>query len=265
MKHTLPDGLNLYYELHGPADAAHTIVFLNGLSQSTLAWGGLLPLAARHRMVLIDLIFQGQSDTAPEFRTFDQHAADVADLLLKLSLPAITLVGISYGGAVAQRVLVQFPELAAKGILLSSFASKDAYFNAIGESWKSALRCGDYALMLDVMLPVVLGKSYFLKPLIPIELLKSSKAGQSPTTDSLLKLMQATEASGNYLPELEKVKVPVLVMHGEEDILSTPEMGRQISEAIPRGTFQVVPLTGHTLNLECIPQLLSSIGSFMES
>ena len=263
MKHTLPDGLQLYYELHGDAEASQAIVFLNGLSQSTAAWAGLVhALGKKYRLVLIDLLFQGQSDAAPEHRSFEGHAADVADLLQSLNLPDTMVAGISYGGAVAQRFLVNYPELAQAGALLSTFPYKDAYFDAIGYSWEAALKQGGYPLMLDVMLPTVLGRSYFLNPIITIENLKNAKANQSPTPENILMLTQATKESGNYLDELKKVEVPVLVVQGEEDPLCTVEMGKAMYQALPNAELEILPNVGHTLNLECIPDLIQLLDTF---
>jgi 3-oxoadipate enol-lactonase len=264
MRHRLPDGLELHYELHGNADAPQAMVFLNGLSQSTAAWAGVVhALGKQFRLVLVDLVFQGQSDEAPEHRSFEGHAADLADLLKALQLPTDTiLVGISYGGAVAQRFLVNHPGLVQRGVLLSTFPYKDDYFDAIGASWKQALLAGGYPLMLDVMLPLVLGRSYFLNPIITIENLKNSKTSQSPTPERLLKLVRATEESGNYLEELKKVQLPVLVVHGEEDMLCTPEMGRAMYQALPHGEMEILPRVGHTLNLECIPDLVELLDTF---
>ncbi|WP_299990124.1 alpha/beta hydrolase [uncultured Pontibacter sp.] len=264
MRHRLPDELELHYELHGNAEASQAMVFLNGLSQSTAAWAGLVHnLGKKYRLVLVDLIFQGQSDEAPEHRSFEEHAADLADLLKALDLPSETiLVGISYGGAVAQRFLVHHPELVQRAVLLSTFPYKDAYFDAIGASWKQALLAGGYSLMLDVMLPFVLGRSYFLNPIITIENLKNSKTSQSPTPERLLKLVRATEESGNYLEELKKVQVPVLMVHGQEDMLCTPEMGQAMYQSLPHGELEILPNVGHTLNLECIPDLIQLLDTF---
>ncbi|WP_266205355.1 alpha/beta fold hydrolase [Pontibacter kalidii] len=263
MKHTLPDGLQLYYELHGNPDATQALVFLNGLSQSTAAWAGVVQaLAHDYRLVLVDLLFQGQSDAAPEHRSFEGHAADLADLLQVLHLPETVLVGISYGGAVAQRFLVNYPELAQAGALLSTFPYKDAFFDAIGYSWEAALKAGGYPLMLDVMLPTVLGRSYFLNPIISIEDLKNSKSSQSPAPANILKLTQATKESGNYLEELRKVGVPVLVVHGEEDPLCTVEMGKAMQQALPHASLKTLPNVGHTLNLECVPRLVQLLDEF---
>ena len=116
--------------------------------------------------------------------------------------------------------------------------------------------------MLDVMLPTVLGRSYFLNPIIPIHDLKNSKSSQSPAPENILKLTQATKESGNYLKELRQVQVPILVVHGEEDPLCTVEMGQAMCEAISQASLEILPNVGHTLNLECIPKLIQLLDEF---
>lgn len=265
MKHILADGLALYYEVHGNTDAPHTLVFVNGLSQSTVAWGGYLPhLKADFRIVLLDLICQGQSDEATIPRDFDGHAADIKALLQALAIPKSTIIGISYGGAVAMRVLVNHPEIVEKGVIMASFAHKTNLFNALGLAWTNALRKGGYELMLDVMMPSVLGKTYFEKPLIPVDLLKTGRRDLYPQPQSLLKLMKATGDMADYRPQLTQVKAPVLVIAGEEDLLCTPEMNRAIAEAIPNSQFVIVPQVGHTLNLEAVQQTAHLIRDFVQ-
>ena len=84
------DDKQLYYELHGKPGAKHTIIFLNGLTQSTLAWHLCLPyFKDDYRIVLMDLIFQGQSEKTGEWRDFDMHARDVSALMHHLGMIAV--------------------------------------------------------------------------------------------------------------------------------------------------------------------------------
>lgn len=264
MKHELPDGILLHYELHGNADAPVTLVFLNGLSQATVAWSAVAPaFASDYRIVLLDLVFQGQSGKAAEFRTYDGHAADVEHLLETLGLENIVLCGISYGSAVAQHILVNHPGRYKGAVLLSTFGHNTPIFLSFGHSWASALRTGGYPLMLDVMLPVVLGENYFEKPLIPIETLKETKIGSAPEAESLLHLLRGTEARGDYRSKLPAIKAPVLVAHGELDILIPAKVAQEVADLIPGAGFEVIPGVGHTLNLEAIPQTIGVLRSFL--
>ena len=58
------DNLNIYFETQGNPKAKETLVFLNGLSQSTISWILTYPnLKEDYQIVLLDFIFQGHSTT----------------------------------------------------------------------------------------------------------------------------------------------------------------------------------------------------------
>ena len=105
------DDKQLYYEVLGNLESEKSIIFLNGLSQSTVAWMLTVPaFTANYKVVLCDLIFQGQSDKTGESRSFDQHATDVIGLIDFLKIKKINVAGISYGSLVAQHMALNFPE-----------------------------------------------------------------------------------------------------------------------------------------------------------
>jgi len=261
----LKDGNRIYYQHHFLGEESPTVIFLNGLSQSTMSWGAVSPaFIGKCNVLLLDLVFQGKSTAEGEFRSYDQHASDVTALIQFLEIRKPVLCGLSYGSAVAQHALVLFPEVYAGAVLMSTFAHNAEIFTAMGESWKSALKAGGYALLLDVMLPVVLGASYFEKPLIPIQTLKELRISNNLSAENLFKLMKATETRGDYREQLRNVKVPVLVIHGEEDLLIPVAMAGQVNEFLPESDFIVLEKVGHTLNLEAIPQISGLIREYLE-
>jgi 3-oxoadipate enol-lactonase len=261
----LKDGNRIFYQHHFISEHIATVVFLNGLSQSTQSWGAVTPhFIGKYNVLLIDLVFQGKSTADGEFRSYDQHAGDVTALIDSLNISKPVLCGLSYGSAVAQHALVLFPERYSGAVLMSTFAHNAEIFTAMGESWKSALRAGGYTLLLDVMLPVVLGASYFEKPLIPIQTLKELRISNNLSPENLFRLMQATEMRGDYRHQLKKVKVPVMIIHGEEDLLIPVAIAQQVNEWIPESDFIVLSGVGHTLNLEAIPQISGLIREYLE-
>jgi pimeloyl-ACP methyl ester carboxylesterase len=265
MKFILPDGNAIYYELHGNQNAESTLLFLGGLSQSTAAWLAYIPaFANEYRIVLADLMFQGQSDNPQNFRSFQEHAQDMNALLEGLKAKNVIPIGISYGGAVVMRMMHYFPERIRKAVLMATFAHKTPFFDAIGTSWQRALETGGYSLMLDVMLPFVLGKHYFQNPLIPIEMLKQMRINNDLSIERLSKLMKATAMSDDFRKELRNVQIPVLVICGSEDLLCTPEMHQDIVQALPNARYVEIENVGHTLNLEAIPQTIALIQEFLK-
>lgn len=265
MELNLRDKVKLYYEEYN-AGAEKAIVFLNGLTQSTASWLGVYPLlASEFNIILVDSVCQGKSGKAEKFRNYDEHAKDISELLNHLKKKKVILVGISYGGAVAQHVLVNHSEQVSGAVLISTFAHKTPHFNAIGESWVTALEAGGYPLMFNVMLPFVLGEDYFENPIIPLEELKKLRLQNNLQKEDLLKLIQATEKREDYRQELNKINKPVLVIHGEKDLLIPVNVGTEIQKNIKNSRLEVIEKAGHTLNLESIPKLAQLIKEFSEA
>lgn len=259
------DNLSIYFEVQGNEQAKETIVFLNGLSQSTVAWILTTPAFKQdYKIVLIDFIFQGQSDKSGEWRSFDQHARDVISVLDHLKLNKVLLIGLSYGSLVAQHLGVNYGSRISRLILVSTFAHKTPYYEAIELSWWRALEFGGYNLMLDIMLPSVLSEAYFKKPLIPIELMKQTRQEANEDSQALFKLMKATRERPDYRPELTKIAVPTLVIQGEKDLLLPVHMANEVAKAIPGCKLEIIANAGHTLNLEAIPQMVSLINGFIK-
>lgn len=257
------DHLNIYYELHGDPSSKKTIVFLNGLSQSTVAWLITIPFFKEYKIILLDLIFQGQSDKKGNSRDFDQHAKDVLCVLNEVKADKVILAGLSYGSLVAQHFAVLFPEQLEKLILMSTFAHKTPYYNAIELAWWRALELGGYPLMLDIMLPSVLSEDYFKNPLIPIDLMKQARQEVNGEKEALFKLMQATKERADFRGELKKIKTPALVIQGEKDLLFPVHMADEVAKNIPGALLKIIPNAGHTLNLEVVPQMSKEIREFI--
>ena len=142
------DNLNLYYEVQGNTESSETIVLLNGLTQTTVAWYFVLPFFKdKYKLILVDFIFQGQSDKPAEWRNFDQHADDLKRLLEQEKINEVNILGLSYGSLVAQHFAVNHSTFINKLILISTFANKTPYYEAIELSWWRALEFGGYNLM----------------------------------------------------------------------------------------------------------------------
>lgn len=259
------DNLTIFFDVQGNQNATQSIVFLNGLSQSSVSWILTTPFfKADYKIVLIDFIFQGQSNKTGEWRSFDQHAKDVITVLDFLKIDSAIIAGLSYGSLVAQNLGVNYPKRVSKLILMSTFANKTPYYEAIELSWWRALEFGGYGLMLDIMLPSVLSENYFKNPLIPIELMKQTRQEANEDKQALFKLMRATKERPDYRPELKKISSPTLVIQGEKDLLFPVHMAKEVSDSIANAELKVIPIVGHTLNLEAVPQMSKAILDFIK-
>jgi lipase len=108
--------MTLHVHEFGPADG-RPVVFLHGLSGHGGRWRRFAEQLPGFRVVAPDLRGHGDSTRLPPW-TFEQHAADVIDLLDALELDRVPLVGHSFGGATAMHVTALAPERISRLALL---------------------------------------------------------------------------------------------------------------------------------------------------
>ena len=111
-------------ELGGNAAAppsAPPVVLLHGLTDSHLTWRSVAPLLARDRRVLMpDLPGCGLSSRPDASYALDWHARVIARWIKSLGLPEVDIVGHSFGGGVAQMLLLECPERIRRVVLVAS-------------------------------------------------------------------------------------------------------------------------------------------------
>lgn len=101
---------------HGPA-----VMFIHGLTGSHRNWGHLVDtLNTDHRVLAPDLFGHGASAKPMSDYSLGAHAATLRDLLDRLGIDQVTLVGHSFGGGIAMQFCYLFPERVSRLVLVSS-------------------------------------------------------------------------------------------------------------------------------------------------
>jgi pimeloyl-ACP methyl ester carboxylesterase len=100
----------------GPA-----VLFIHGLLGSHRNWSHLVDdLATSHRVVVPDLFGHGASAKPVGDYSLGAHAATLRDLVDRLGIDRVTLVGHSLGGGIAMQFCYLFPERVDRLVLVSS-------------------------------------------------------------------------------------------------------------------------------------------------
>ena len=101
------NGIDVHYERRGEG---RPLLFLNG-SGATLATTGMLldPFAARCEVLAHDQRGLGQTSIPPGPYSMADYAADALALLDHVGWPTCAVVGVSFGGMVAQELAVTAP------------------------------------------------------------------------------------------------------------------------------------------------------------
>lgn len=110
------NGIDVYYERRGAGDP---LLFFNGSGSSIDTMGPVIDAFAQHFDVLVhDQRGLGRTEVPPGPYTMADYAADAAALLDHVGWESCRVVGISFGGMVAQELAVTWPERVERLALL---------------------------------------------------------------------------------------------------------------------------------------------------
>jgi len=247
MPHANINGRNIYYELHG--EGADIVTVLNGLTMSTVAWGALVKDFAPHtRILLLDLCGQGQSDRPDEpIYPLARQAGDVAGLLEHLGIAKTNLIGLSYGGVVAQHFALNHPEKLNKLILTDTLAYNDEVNQKLGDVLEEAQNIGGSGLRFRVMLPITFGNN-FLK--VAASLIPAMEAASIAFPWEAVRSLIAGTMTHDLREQHKNIKAETLMIVGEDDRFTPIYQARLIANGIPGAKLRIIPGLGHAAPIE---------------
>ncbi|MEO6719449.1 MAG: alpha/beta hydrolase [Ferruginibacter sp.] len=122
--HSLVNGINMYYEIHG---AGHPLVLIHGGGSTiTTSFGKILPLLAQtHLVIAVELQAHGRTSDRDTPESFEQDADDVAGLLNQLNITGADILGFSNGGSTAMQVAIRHPEKVRRLVIVSAFFKRE--------------------------------------------------------------------------------------------------------------------------------------------
>ena len=141
---TTRDDCKIFYRFYQVDTPDSVVIFLNGITQTTMYWGSLVPSFAKRSSVLCyDARCQGQSDAGAAPLSLKLHVSDLHHLMAHLAVDKARLVGISHGARVALEFALEFPRLVDKLVLCSLDTGMCDRSKAYVRSWLEILNIAD--------------------------------------------------------------------------------------------------------------------------
>jgi len=179
----------------------------------------------------------------------DLLADDVARLLDDRGLDRVILGGLSMGGYVALAFVRRHPDRLGGLLLLDTKAGADTeQARADRLAMAERVLAEGTGFVPEVTLPRVLGKTSLEERPELVERVTALIGEQDPR--AIAGAQRGMAARPDSADVLAAVAVPSLVVAGEEDAITGPEVGRELAAAIPDARFLLVERAGHLSSLE---------------
>lgn len=257
---TLSDGTRLRCADRGDGPA---VVLIHGWKGSHRLWDATaVELVARgHRVVAFDLRGMGESDKPGSPYDFDVFAGDLEELLERLELDDVTLVGWSMGCTVVLRHLERGAARTGRAVLLNGplrltraddfphampAEQLDAYLAAMTSDWPGSER--DFQA------------ESLLRPDPPLVDWLTGIALQTPL-DVALAAVRA-QAELDMRDAVRRAPVPLLAAYGRHDPYYPTTLGTWIADAAPDGRAVVFDHSAHGTPFEQAADLADAVARF---
>lgn len=229
------------------------MVLLNGLLSDTTMWAGALPELCRDfRVLTFDSRGQGKSD-APEEGPYPTSllAEEAWELMEILGVERPWLVGLSNGASISLELLSARPGAFRGGVLVSALSRMDFAMDLKVRHWAGCLEQGGPLLLFDAVAPFLWGDAFLEARHAVLRAYHQVVSGDGRPEALRGALHQIMGALGWDIRErLGRIVDPLLLLCGEEDLLTPPWKCRQTASFIGGALFEVVPGIGHAYPVE---------------
>jgi len=264
------EGVWVHYQEAGPIDGP-PVVLIHGFTASNFVWNDvLLPIAeCGFRVIAPDLVGFGFSGKPKESEyTIDSQARVIVGLMRSLGLKSATLVGSSYGGAVAATCALDYSEDVKRLVLVDAVINDHARRRPL-------LRLAAMPVLGNLISPLMLGS----RRLVHAQMRK----GYAPDNRHLFdekrmtshhRPLLAADTQRATLATLRRwrarrierdahlIEQPTLLIWGEDDPEIPLAHGRWVLDEIPNSRLIIFRDCGHMPMEEYPPEFIQVLTSF---
>ena len=227
------------------------VVLLHAFPLNARMWGFQFePLAAAGwRVIAPHMRGVDGGTTDPPTTGIDDYAGDVVDLLDALHIDDAVIGGCSMGGYLALALMRLAPNY-SRGLLLvdtRSQADPPEALDGRKKLLKMAEEHGPAAVLADMEAKLLGETTRRERPDVVTHL---RDIAMRNSNESVAGMVRALMSRKDSTPLLAGIRVPTLIVVGEEDTITPPALSQQMHAAIARSTLEVLPRVGHLPNLE---------------
>ncbi len=277
------NGIKIYYRDYGPAHA-EPIILVQGLGGQLTQWPDNLidllkdnnfrPIVYDNRDIGLSTKFIGSPNYTTDYLkyilrlplkseyTIDDMGLDGISVLDKLNIESAHLLGMSMGGMIAQIMAANHSERIKSFTLIASTAATPSPFNSptrevrkliLDRSVTKDASYEDRYLRAVELIKVIGMKGYeFDTPEFKQQAIENMKRSKDDTGFS--RQLLAILASKNRFKKIQSIKIPTLIVHGEEDPLLKVKNAYKMHKLIPGSELIIIEDMRHLIEQPILDQ-----------
>lgn len=239
------NGIDINYEIEGDGP---WVTMSHSLACNLHMWDEqMAALARKYRVLRYDTRGHGQSSAPAGEYTLEQLADDVKGLLDGLNIRQTHWVGLSMGGMIGQAFALKYPGV-FKSMVLADTTSRRPPDAA--KMWGDRVTAAQEKGM-DALVEGTLGR-WFTEPY---------RSSRKDVMERIARNIRGTPVPGfvgcchaiskvDFLDRLKEIKIPTLIMVGEQDMGTPPEAARAIHANLPGSELKIIASAAHLSNIE---------------
>ncbi len=268
----LPGGFHVHYQEDGDPKAP-LLVLLHGFGDSYTSWEGwVAALKGRFHIISLDFPGHGLTRAPAAYEITPAALADFVDVFAaQLSLPPFAVAGNSMGGGAAWQLAVRHPSRINALILADAAGFPNdkppgevplAFRILKYRLGRALLRNIDNRPLIDSGLKT----DVYDKTLItPAFVDRWADFQRAPGHRAILMASNLGEFGQASAQVLHDIKVPTLILHGENDVLIEPASAGKFAAAIAGSRVILYPQVGHLPQIEIPARSAADVAAFLDT
>ncbi len=240
------DGVRIRYETVGDGDPVLLIPGLGGGIQQLQRLAEIL--AASHHVIFVDPRGAGGSDKPDVPFSGSALADDMQAVLQQAGGGPAHVIGISFGGMIAQELALAHPGSVRSLLLASSYAAADAWSARMWSLREMLLDRVDMTEQFRMAMMFLFSPRVFRDDPESLQRLESAFAAAPPDPAGYRRQLQYCR-DHDTRDRLKDVVAPTLVVTGAEDLCCTAFQGQDLAAAIPGARYREIPAAAHLFML----------------
>jgi pimeloyl-ACP methyl ester carboxylesterase len=189
--------------------------------------------------------------------------AEIAAGILAEAPARFALAGLSMGGYVAMEILRRAPDRVERLALLDTQARADG-----DEARATRLQQidiadrGGFDRIVDLQIPRLLSPEHQRDDRLVTVVRRMAADTGAP---AFVRQQKAILGRIDSRPSLAAIRCPTVVIVGDEDVITPPELAREMSEAIPGAIVETIAASGHLSTIEAPDAVTAALARWLDA